>query len=392
MVEDGFVNRFQHKQRSCSRNWIITGCTGFIGRELIYFLLTTTQDRLTLLIRPSGTRQQPIQRIAQLLAEIDHNFPVDWNRLDVISSDVTLPMMGLSDTTIESFQQYDNIFVHLAANTNFAASIDVARTINLQGTRHALALATRLSDSGSLSVFGYVSTCFVHGGMKGVVDVNEPLRPESTRNAYERSKCETEQEVRAAQSQLPIVIIRPSIVVGDSANGRAYGTNTMYWATKHYLGGHRRFLARADTPLDIVPVDFVVSTMCFLLRRSSYVGGCYPLASGVGRDITVGHFAKQIAHYYCLPAATLIDPGHLSKAGNLLTLASASIGKRSFMRQMFAYLPYFTGNPQFDISETVHALGDIIGRAPHFDSYCDKLFEFCLDKGWTQNIKLRQAS
>ena len=387
ITQDGIFNCVNHGKEGYLRNWIITGCTGFIGRELIYFLLTTTQDHLSLLVRPHDVTQHTTQRIAQQLYEIDPTYPIEWNRIRVVSADVTLPKLGLSESTIETLLPFDNIFVHLAANTNFADSIDHSRSINLEGTRNALQIAEQLFIAGRLSVFGYVSTCYVHGSLEGVVNVAEPLRPQNARNTYECSKCEAELEVRSALSKLPIVIFRPSIVVGESVSGRASGTNTIYWAVKRYLEGHRIFLARQESCLDIVPVDFVVTAICVLLQQTSNVGKCFPLTSGVGRGITVGHFAKQIATYCNLPIATLINPGNLSRVGGVLNIASASVGKRLFMKQMLAYLPYFTSNPHFDNSETIAALGDAIGKPPHFDSYSDELFQYCLDKGWSQQAE-----
>ncbi len=86
-------------------NWVITGATGFIGRELVLHLLKGTSDSLTLLSRQPSGGMCPIERICQLLHELEPSFRFDRSRIRLLISDVCLPRLGLSssDSTLLNY-------------------------------------------------------------------------------------------------------------------------------------------------------------------------------------------------------------------------------------------------------------------------------------------------
>ena len=60
------------------------------------------------------------------------------------------------------------------------------------------------------------------------------------RNTYEQTKAEAEALVRSRLGSLPGVILRPSIIVGDSRTGVTSSFKMMYWPLKIYA---RRLVA-----------------------------------------------------------------------------------------------------------------------------------------------------
>ena len=56
------------------------------------------------------------------------------------------------------------------------------------------------------------------------------------RNAYERSKFEAELLVRERSAQLPILVLRPSIVVGERSSGWTTSFNVLYPPLKAFAG------------------------------------------------------------------------------------------------------------------------------------------------------------
>jgi len=359
------------------RNWIVVGATGFVGRELVYRLLNTSSDHITVLLRAGSDGTSPHTRMARILATLGVNESQWQHRINIINSDLSQPSLGLDDQQVSQLCRWQNMYVHLAANTQFDASMDDALSTNLHGVMHALELAELLHARGALSAFGYVSTAYVHGNKTGLVDVNTPLDPNVLRNNYEHSKCLAEQHVRQWLHKLPIVIFRPSIVVGDSATGRAYGSSTVYWALKRYLRGQSRFFAHGSARLDIVPVDYVVEAMQFLLLDPRSVNQCYPLVAGQYGDITLLHLAQTAGRHFGRPTPKLVEPDRLLKLTKILT--RVSVADQMFAKQMLAYLPYFSKNPRFDASSTDAALlGSGIIR-PAFDDYAQQLMQHCIE-------------
>src|SRR5204863_4478544 len=88
------------------------------------------------------------------------------------------------------------------------------------------------------------------------------------RNPYERSKYEAEVVVRERARELPVQILRPSIVVGDSRSGWTPAFNVLYAPLKAFSRGAYPILpARRDSPVDVVPVDYVADAILALAGR-----------------------------------------------------------------------------------------------------------------------------
>ena len=58
------------------------------------------------------------------------------------------------------------------------------------------------------------------------------------RNPYEQSKFEAELLVRERSRSLPIQVVRPSIVVGDSRTGLTPAFNVLYWPLRAFSKRH----------------------------------------------------------------------------------------------------------------------------------------------------------
>jgi nucleoside-diphosphate-sugar epimerase len=124
---------------------------------------------------------------------------------------------------------------------------------------HAVALA-RASGARLL----HISTAYVCGTQDGEV------RPGDTgadfTNGYEASKAAAEALVRA--SGLPYAIARPSVVVGDWAEGRISRFENIYMIFKLIAEGRLRTLpATPHATLDLVPLDHVIAGLMALATR-----------------------------------------------------------------------------------------------------------------------------
>ena len=78
-----------------------------------------------------------------------------------------------------------------------------------------LTFADRALQRGGLERFTYVSTAYVAGTYRGEFSEQDYDVGQGFRNPYERSKWESEGNVRAASGRLPVQIARPSIIVGE---------------------------------------------------------------------------------------------------------------------------------------------------------------------------------
>src|SRR5690606_26901634 len=105
-------------------------------------------------------------------------------------------------------------FFHLAAIYDMTASDELNETMNVGGTRNAIALAGDL-EAG---VFHQVSSVAASGDYRGIFD--ETMFDEGQRlpSPYHRTKFESEKIVRG-ECPVPWRVYRPSVVVGHSETG-----------------------------------------------------------------------------------------------------------------------------------------------------------------------------
>jgi len=263
---------------------IMTGVTGFVGAHLVYTMLKAGESVLGL-ARDRGNvsaEQRAVQALSGAAGCYCESADEGILRgLRVESGDVNSEFCGVSEATRAEWSGRIREFWHFAANLTFddRFAADVDRD-NRQGTEHALDLALALG----VERFVFCSTAFVAGLRTGVIP-EEMTVDDGTRfsNAYERSKHAAEWAVarRCRERGIDFRIVRPSIVVGPYGTKQSGGSETgMYEVVRevHRLRDQLRplertihFDGRADTPLNIMPVDWLVRD--FLWLRDNDYGG-----------------------------------------------------------------------------------------------------------------------
>jgi nucleoside-diphosphate-sugar epimerase len=182
---------------------LVTGATGFVGQQLVQYLLENTDVTLCLAVRKMPTIS---------LHEQVHNSRVALIQIHNISSD-THWHAALMDC---------DVVVHLAACIELAGDsskkpLAIFRETNVEGT---LNLARQAIQSG-VKRFIYLSSIKVNGEFTqrgapfGVNDAPIPQHP------YSISKLEAERGLMALAEQdaLKVVILRPPMVYGPDVNG-----------------------------------------------------------------------------------------------------------------------------------------------------------------------------
>ena len=366
----------------------LTGCTGFLGRELLGRLLVARPtERFCLLVRPSK-KESGEQRVKGLLKEIfgeQSNRYLD--RIEIVEGDVSEDRFGLGESAFcELAERVDTVF-HCAASTSLGDSIELCRQSNVRGTREVLALSRSSQALRGDCRLHHVSTAFVAGDRQDIVKPDELHTSGSFKNAYEQSKAEAEALVRAEYGRIRTNIYRPSIIVGDSVTGQTSAFNVIYIPARYLASGLISMLpGRPNTPIDVVPVDYVADAIVALSGDEAATGGCFHLCSGVGREATLREIVEHIvravnnyarANYTRVREAIFRTPEIV--APEMIHLAQASLG---LLKQIWHLLPYMSRNPRFDIGATTRMLHGVLNPPPLFDLYAPQMFAYCLETNW----------
>jgi len=219
-------------------NVLLTGASGVLGTALLAELPASCQ--VTALV---------------------HNCPCPVAD-DQLTGDLTAPGLGLDRETYQALARQVDAVVHCAAVTDFTRGPEATHATNEAGTR---AVAEFAADAGA--TLYHVSTAFVarHELTRSRLgrDTGEAsARPED----YLDSKRAGEQVVR--DSGIPAVIIRPSIVIGDSRTGQISAFQGLHNILQMLLRGLMPLVPLPATSLiDFVPQDVVARTIAALIAE-----------------------------------------------------------------------------------------------------------------------------
>ena len=353
---------------------LVTGATGFLGVRIVRELLDRHPDAMLALLIRDKPGQSGSQRAESFLPAPDRV------RVQVYSGDVALPNCGLDAHAWQKLAAEITRVVHSAATVRFDHSLEEARRINVEGTRHVLELAAAAPNLRSMA---YVGTAYVAGARDGLVHEDELAVGQSYRNTYEQTKAEAEALVRSHFDKLPLIILRPSIIVGDSRTGATSSFKMMYWPLKIYSRGLWRTVpGYPDAVLDIVPVDFVAAAVTHALFDETALGNAFHLCAGPHGSATIEAIAQRAKEYFHGPEPRFFDPRLFFTIVRPLLYVSLWGRKRRVLIDGRAYRDYFTMRIQFDTTNAERLLAPAGIRPPHVLDYLDRLFEYCVASEW----------
>ena len=186
---------------------------------------------------------------------------------------------------------------------------------------------------------------------------------------YEQTKYEAERLVRDAASELPVTVVRPSMIVGDSRTGEIKTFNTFYTPLRLFLSGKLRIVpARRDLRVNIVPVDYVADAIVRLTFDPRAVGTTFHLTTPTDELPTAGDvlaFARRWAREHL--GVRLPSPVFLP------------IGLRLGGRTVRLLRPYFRERRRFRRDHADELLGPTV---PDWHDYLPTLLEHAISRGF----------
>ena len=264
---------------------LLTGATGFVGTEVAIRLLRRDDLEIVALVQAGDDDE------ATGAAERAWWFQPDLRaalggRIHAVAGDLARPRLGLTRTAYAELRERITHIVHAAADLRVDASADDLRPVNVEGVERVLNLARSARDLRRLV---HVSTAYVAGRRRGTVHEDDLTDAFGFGSAYEQTKFEGERLVRDAGTRLPVTIVRPSMIVGDSRTGDIKTFNTFYTPLRSYLfGGARLVPARRGLRVNIVPVDYVADAIVRLTFDPTAEGRTVHLTTPADRLPTAG--------------------------------------------------------------------------------------------------------
>ena len=228
---------------------LVTGFPSYIAKRLITKIVAANHEsRVVMLAR---------EKFAAAAREfIDAMPPALAGRVEIAVGDICDMDLGLAGGEYRALTDRVTSIHHLAAIYHLGVPKDQAQRVNVQGTRTVLEFA---GGCRQLRRLCHYSTASVSGKRQGVIMETELDEGQSFRNAYEETKLAAERLVRAELGRLPITILRPGIIVGDSRSGEIDKFDGPYYLmvliVTSPLDVHLPLPGKGSAPLHLVPVQ-----------------------------------------------------------------------------------------------------------------------------------------
>ncbi|HKV89562.1 MAG TPA: SDR family oxidoreductase [Candidatus Dormibacteraeota bacterium] len=279
---------------------LVTGGTGFIGRQLLRRL--AGRDGTTyVLVRP-GSRD----RLESFILSIGGS-----GRLEPVEGDITRPALGLSPEAQARLEGAD--VYHLAAVYDLEASDEENQRANVDGTRQVVELALKLGAR-----LHHVSSIAVAGSRwKGRFTEEMFEEGQVLDHPYYRTKYDAERIVR--HSSLRFRIYRPGLVIGSSETGEADRIDGPYYAFKliqrlrNAIPPWVPLVGLEGGEINVVPVDFVARALDAIGHKEGLDGLTFHLTDPAAQSL--GDVTNEFCRAAHAPQFTLrVD----SRAGAML--------------------------------------------------------------------------
>ena len=370
---------------------LLTGATGFVGRELLWRLARRPADRVICLLRAKGD----VNADARLVRVLDNARPEPLtadqkSRVTAVHGDLTAEDLGLSPRQRDELSSTVSRVIHDAATVDWATPLAAARQINVEGTRRVIELAKLAQTRGVLRRFDYISTCHVCGRRRGNIAEESLDDRDGFFNNYEQSKFEAERLVRA--SGLPFSTFRLSSVVGDSRTGYSSTFKVMYWPLKMLSRG-MAWAVPADRSgrVDIVPVDYACDALEILSAEPSQRGKTFHLAAGPEYSSTIGELLNLGVQSFRVRPPILVPPSLFLRTVRPFLYLVTWGKRREMLRKGRVYMPYFSFAAAFDTSQVRAVLANRGLYPPPVEDYFQNLIDYAIASDWGKHEPDRAA-
>ncbi|MGM3172902.1 SDR family oxidoreductase [Dickeya lacustris] len=349
---------------------LITGATGFLGGAIMEKALQDKQiTRILLLVRASNPHEG-LQRIV-------HNL----RKFDIAES--VLSQLTTDNIIIGDLAEPDGFLQHPALNhvTHVVNSAAVASfgnnpliwKVNVEGT---LAFARRMSEVASLEKFIQIGTAMSCVPEPDEVVEESPLLDTEKSHIveYTLSKATIENLIREHCPSMPLLIVRPSIIVGHSRLG-CKPSSSIYWVFEMAMK-LQRFMCSLDDKIDVIPVDFCADAILLLLNNPQAVDDIYHISAGESASVSFNEVDEAMARAASRPpmgeAYRQVSYSDLIKLRSSFSELYGPCNERLMLRAMRLYGSFAQLNVKFSNRKLLQ-LG--MKHPPRFTEYVDKCVE-----------------
>ncbi len=341
---------------------LLTGFPNFRAKKMLEHLVATEEKTLVYAV-VRGKFESEAKAVLSALPKSQRE------RVVFISGDAAAMDLGLSGKEYREIAAALDSIHHMAQVTYPGAPAEMAEHVNIGAMREIIEIG-RMAES--LSCIVVHSSASVSGNRTGLVLESELNAGQTFRTPVEETLARAERLARSSMKDLPIVVLRPTQIVGDSASGEVDRFDGPYLLILLIVSSPQDLPVplptRGDAPMNLVPIDYVVKVAHRIACQPAARGRTFHIADV--RPLTVRRVFELVANSggKRLPGGFI--PSRVTKA-----LLSAP-GVNLLAKSPRAFLDLLTTPVRYDTRNTDELLAGSGIVCPPFEDYVDALVAY----------------
>jgi thioester reductase-like protein len=333
--------------------------TGFPTRQAAVHLVRelAVRDERSVCCLVAESRRE---RALELLEELP---PAARERVTLWVGDPRSMDLGLSGEEFAVLAERVEVIHHCASITDPAGTEEEAA-----GNVRAMAELLELADAAPrVNRLVCWSSATVSGNREGFVKETDLDSAAGFRNPIEESLYRVERMLQESADELPIVVLRPALMVGDSTTGESEALDGLYLLIRFLLSAPEDYRiptpSRTGVRISAVPVDYAVKAALHIAADDSAIGRTFHIVDP--KPVTVQHALQLFAEATGRPAPREHDPL------NLATALMRAPGLQRFRNTTCAFLDQLKTDVIYDDRNTRELLTNAGISCPALESYVD---------------------
>ena len=349
----------------------LTGITGSLGSVIAQHILAEGY-RVKALVRGQN-HDIASNRAKRILDILDASY--DNSNLEIISGDLS----EINPEILQDRLSDVSLIIHCAALLDFSEdSIPKSHLVNVNGTENILKLAELIKVPVC-----YVSTAYIAGKRQGIVKENELDVGQEFHNYYEKSKCIAEKLIHdwSKRTELPAMIFRPSILVGDSKTGKIINFDGLYNLLRFFDNAadlirkqEFRVIANPNATKNFIPIDIAAKMIWEIINSNK--PGTYHITNS--NPISLAKIREIFVEIFDIPLTRFVDENDFARK-------KASRYELMYKKTSSLYTPYLCEEPLFDRMYTNKIISGSEFGIPEMNvEYFRTLLNYARQEQWGQ--------
>ena len=341
---------------------LVTGFPNFRARKMLEYLVSVEPRSLFYLVVRAKFEKEANAWLARLPKG-------QRERVVLIEGDAAAMDLGLSGAEHRTLGAEVDRIHHLAQVTYPGVARDVTEQTNLGATREVIELGRCCTAVRSIVVH---SSALVSGNREGLVLEDELNRGQSFRSPVEETLARAERLAQRVSQKLPMVVLRPTWIVGDSSTGEIERFDGPYLLMLVIVTSPQELPVplptRGDALLHLVPIDYVVRAAHHIGRHPKAVGRTFHLADP--RPLTV----RRVFELVAASGGKRLPGGFIPTQVTKALLSTPGLGL--FAKSPRAFVDTLATPVRYDTRNSDELLAGTNIRCPPFESYVDTLVSY----------------